>query len=339
MRDADLDRLGRFADWEFVEFEESDRWVDWGPNLDPAAIARLTEATGSADALIVCHQSPGATAELIAASPRLRFVGDLEGDRFALRIDLDAAWDRGITAVDTSNGSSYPVAEWALALVIIALKNVGMIYRETIRPVEYVRPAPEMDFSWEHGELYEKSVGLIGGGHIARRLMKFLEPFKCPIQVYDPYLGTDMAESHGFTLTTLEHVMGDNDVVVCLAPLTPRTRGMLAARELDWLKAGSVFVNVSRGAIVNSDALIARLERGDICAGLDVFDPEPIPASSRIKTLPNVFITPHIASFSKNVHPRMFTLMVDELERFFAGHRTLYDLTPKSKANREGVSL
>jgi phosphoglycerate dehydrogenase-like enzyme len=114
---------------------------------------------------------------------------------------------------------------------------------------------------------------------------------------------------------------------------------MIGARELDLLRPGSVFVNVSRGKVVDSAALVARLRRGDICAGLDVFDPEPVPAGHPIKTLPNVFLTPHIASLQQRRTGRFFSLMVDELERHFAGHETLFDLTPKTLADREGAAL
>ncbi len=72
-------------------------------------------------------------------------------------------------------------------------------------------------------------------------------------------------------------------------------------------------MNVSRGAIVDSDALIARLKRGDIVAGLDVFDPEPIPPDSEIIGLPNTFLSPHIAGVTLASYQRFFTLMVDEL--------------------------
>ena len=140
----------------------------------------------------------------------------------------------------------------------------------------------------------------------------------------------------GVLLTSLDHVLSESDVVVSLVPLTPATRGMLGKRELDLLPSGSVFVNVSRGAVVNSDALIARLQRGDVVAGLDVFDPEPIPVDSPIRQLPNVFITPHIAGSGARVWPRLASLMIDELQRFFDGHETLYDLSPRSVANRRG---
>ena len=76
--------------------------------------------------------------------------------------------------------------------------------------------------------------------------------------------------------------------------------------------------------------------RGDITAGLDVFHPEPIPADSEILQLPNVFLSPHFAGLTGDAYPHFFRLMVDELERFFHGHETRFDLTPRSLANRRG---
>jgi phosphoglycerate dehydrogenase-like enzyme len=136
--------------------------------------------------------------------------------------------------------------------------------------------------------------------------------------------------------TSLEKILSESDVIACLAPLTPATQGMIGQRELDMIAPNSVFVNVSRGAIVDSDALITRLKRGDIVAGLDVFDPEPIPPDSEIIGLPNVFLTPHIAGVTASSYPRFFTLMVDELDRFFRGFDPLYELSPRSLANRMG---
>jgi phosphoglycerate dehydrogenase-like enzyme len=102
------------------------------------------------------------------------------------------------------------------------------------------------------------------------------------------------------------------------------------------LPSGSVFVNVSRGAIVDPDALLERLERGDIVAALDVFDPEPIPAGSRFRHLRNVFLTPHLAGTTAESWPRTLSLMLDDLERFFHGHETLYELNPRTMMNRRG---
>ena len=137
-------------------------------------------------------------------------------------------------------------------------------------------------------------------------------------------------------MTSLDLVLSEPDVVVCLAPLTPRTRGMLGRDEIYRIRSGGVFVNVSRGAIVDSTALIERLEVGDLTACLDVFDPEPVPTASRIRQLPNVFLSPHIAGTSPRSRTRFFEEMVSELERHFSGHETFHNLTAKTLANRRG---
>ncbi len=328
MQDEDLERLESFGDWSWVECRgghaEADR---------EDVNMRLIDHICDADALVLGPGAPVIEAAIMDHVPNLRFIGDMEGDRFAQTIDLDAAWQRNIRTVDTTNGSSYPVAEWALALIIISLRNAGAHFRNMI--AGNTRKTHD-DPGYLRGDLYGKRVGLIGCGHIGRRLIRFLSPFECDTWVYDPYLPQEMADAVGFTQTSLENILTRCDAVVCLAPITPRTKGMIGAREIGLIPSGAVFINVSRGAVVDSDALIARLKRGDIIAGLDVFDPEPVPSDSEILQLTNVFLSPHIAGVTAASYPRMFSLMTDELERFFHGHETLFDLTPRSIANRLG---
>jgi phosphoglycerate dehydrogenase-like enzyme len=328
---ADIARLAAFADWTWFPCEGGGIY---DTNPDPAAASALAERLHDIDGLIVCHGAPTLTENLLTAAPRLRIIGELEGDRFASRIDLDAAWARTIRTVDTTNGSSYPVAEWALGLILVALRNAGAQFRRMIAG-ESGRLREELQQS--RGLLTGKRVGLIGCGHMGRRLLKLLRPFETETWVYDPYLPRELAEALGFTQTSLDNVLTGCDVIVCLAPLTPKTRGMIGARELALIPPGRVFVNVSRGAIVDSAALIARLQQGDLVAGLDVFDPEPIPPDSPILGLPNVFLSPHIGWYTGDQHPHFFKLMVDEFARFFHGHETWFDLTPRSQANRKGV--
>ncbi|HLZ27575.1 MAG TPA: hydroxyacid dehydrogenase [Chloroflexota bacterium] len=334
-----VERLQRLADWEWLASEGvSSRKDIWGgPSDDAADATRLrTRLAEGFDALIVCHGAPYVDASIMDAAPRTRLIGELEGDRFANRIDVEAAIARGVRVVDTTHGSSLPVAEWALGLMLIGLRNAGAQFRRLIGGEEFHRSTD--DAGYRLGELTGRSVGLIGLGHIGRRLIELLGPFRCPIVAYDPYVSKEVALALHVQLAPLERVMAESEVVVCTAPLTPRTQRMLGAAELDLLKPDAVFVNVSRGAIVDPDALIARARRGDIRVSLDVFDPEPIPAGSPIRDLPNVFLSPHIAGVTAACRPRFFSFMVDELERFCAGHETLFDITPSTLANRRGVA-
>jgi len=294
-----------------------------------------TKLADGFDVLIVCHGSAYVDGSMLDVAPRTRLIGELEGDRFGNRVDVEAAVERGVRVVDTTHGSSLPVAEWALGLMLIGLRNAGEQFRRLTRGDEFRRSTD--DPGYRLGELTGRSVGLIGLGHIGRRLIELLVPFRCPVLAYDPYVPREVALALHVELAQLERVMMESDVVVCTAPLTPRTRRMLGSAELDLLKTDSVFVNVSRGAIVDPDALIARARRGDIRVAIDVFDPEPIPAGSPIRDLPNVFLSPHIAGVTAACRPRFFSFMVDELERFFGGRETLFDITPSTLANRRGL--
>ncbi|MCH8230259.1 MAG: hydroxyacid dehydrogenase [Chloroflexi bacterium] len=335
--DADLERLEKFADFHWQEFEEETSW-DAAPEASDAVQTKFAKFTAGLDALVVCHGSPRVDEAVLASSGRLKLVGELEGDRFAQRIDVEAAIDRGVRAVDTTHGSSYPVSEWALGMMLIGLRSAGAHFRRLAAGELWGTPdqrnsAPEFA---HNEELTGKTVGLIGAGYIGRRLIELLKPFDVKILAHDPYIPSELASSLGFTLTSLDKVLSEPDIVVCLAPLTPGTRGMLGKREVSRFKPGAVFVNVSRGPIVDSEALIERLEAGDITACLDVFDPEPIPVDSRIRELPNVFLSPHIAGTTQRSRTRFFEEMVSELERHFSGHETLHNLTAQTLANRRG---
>jgi D-3-phosphoglycerate dehydrogenase / 2-oxoglutarate reductase len=327
---VEVERLEKFADWKWFASEGGGIY---NTNSNPEDAARLRAEIGAYDALVISDGCPTIDAAVLAAASRLRLIGELEGDRFASRIDLDAAWERDIRTVDVTNGSSYPVAEWALGLILVCLRNGGAFFRQIIAGKTTRDPA---EMARIRGRLEGRRVGLIGCGHMGRRLVKLLRPFETEIWVHDPYLPREMAEALGFLQTSLDNVLSQCDVVVCLVPLTPKTRGMLAAREFDLIPSGAVFVNVSRGPVADSKALVKRLQRGDIFAGLDVFDPEPIPPDSEIIQLPNVFLSPHVGARTGDPHPHFFRLMVDEIDRFFHGHETWFDLTPRARANRLG---
>ena len=326
----ELERLEGFADWQWFEGKGGNIYEASG---DAALKEGLADRGGDVDGMIVCHGAPKIDGPLMDRMPALKIIGELEGDRFASRIDVEAAWERSVRTVDTTNGSSYPVAEWALGLILVSLRNAGARFRE------FIAGEPEKARAGRtktRGILTGKRVGLIGCGHIGRRLIEFLRPFSAEVWVHDPYLHGEMADAVGFLQTSLDNVLSQCDVVVCLAPLTPQTEGMIGRRELELIRSGAVLVNVSRGAIIDSPALIERLKRGDITAGLDVFHPEPIQADSEILQLPNVFLSPHFAGLTGDAYPHFFKLMVDELDRFFHGHETRFDLTPHSIANRRG---
>ena len=324
---ADIARLSCAADFAYRPFAI---YSDHGtpPARDAGAEAELAEFAAMLDVLVVCQGSPFVSDAVLASAPGLTLLGELDGDRFAYRLDIEAAHERGVRVVDTSHASSWPTAEWALGLALVGLRNAGAFFRRMISHEQTWFPYDERSGpGYDGAELSGKRVGLIGFGHLGRRLAELLRPFEVDARVFDPFVPPALAEPYGVAFASLETVL-ESDVVFVLVPHTPGTEGMLGAGELDQLRPGAVLVNVSRGKVIDSAALGARLARGDVVGCLDVFDPDPIPVDSPLLDLPNVFVTPHIAGVTEESRRRFFSLMVDECMRHFDGLEPWSELTP-----------
>lgn len=329
---ADLARLETSADVRLLKLAGADREACIPE--DETTLSRLRAFVPELDALVVTYGAPRISDDVLAAAPRLRLVGDTHGDRFAARIDVEAARRRGILAVDTTNGSSDPVAEWALALILIGLRNAGSHFRRLIAgEVLWEDRTPLLtDPGYLRGELTGKTVGLIALGLVGRRLVRLLAPFGVRVLAYDPGGSASLADALDVDLAPLEVMLAASDVVVSLVPLTAATRGMIGAEQLALLRPGAVFVNVSRGAVVDTAALVDRLGRGDIIACLDVVEPEPLAADSPLRSMPNVFLSPHIAGVTAAAEPRFFAYMVDEVLRVLEGRLPRFPLVPREAA-------
>ncbi|GAB3601572.1 NAD(P)-dependent oxidoreductase [Microbacterium tumbae] len=330
-----VERLGRSAEVIWLELEGPDRTTG-APPEEPELVERVRAFVRDLDALVVGYGSPRITDEIMADAPRLRMIGDTHGDRFAARVDVEAAARRGIVAVDTTNGSSDPVAEWALGLSLIGLRNAGAHFRRLVAG-ESMWPDRTVfldDPGYLNGELTGKTVGLIALGNVGRRLLELLDPFGVHVLAYDPGAPDVLANAYDIDLADLDVVLSRSDVVICLVPLTTATAGMLGAAELALLKPGAVFVNVSRGPVVDTGALIERLRAGDVIACLDVVDPEPLAVDSPLRAMPNVFLSPHIAGVTDAAERRFFDYMVDEVERVLTGIRPRFRLVPREQSTK-----
>jgi len=181
MDPAEVQRLETFADWTWLPCTGGGRSTHARAQDDPSTRTQLREQISGYDALIVCHGAPLIDAAILDAAPTLRLIGELEGDRFAGRIDLEAAWARGIRTVDVTNGSSYPVSEWALGLILLSMRNAGAHFRriiagQTTRDTETRAKMP--------GRLTGKRVGFIGCGHMGRLLLKLRACAMVKCQLY-----------------------------------------------------------------------------------------------------------------------------------------------------------
>lgn len=323
IRDADRDAL-----LEVVELIEV-------PGDGPVDEVALIDALVGCRGLIrLGSRLPEVTRAVMEACPELELLG-VRGDRFGRGVDLAAAADHGVRVVDTDNiASAPPVAEWVLALMLACLRNAGAVVRDMMAGTE--KWANAGNDGWVSGELTEQRVGLIGCGHVGQRLVELLAPFRVDLLVSDPYMDDELARSLSLRRGALDEVLDHADILVVQVPHTPRTEGMIGARELERLGAGRIIINCCRGPVVDQEALVARLTAGDLVAGLDVFDPEPLPADSPLRSLPNAFITPHIAWYAPNGFHRYFSTMAEEFARYFRGEDLQQELTQRMVDIRNG---
>jgi phosphoglycerate dehydrogenase-like enzyme len=277
---------------------------------------------------------PELTRRVFAGAPGLQLVG-VRGDRFGKGVDLDAAAEFGVRVVDTDNiASSQPVAEWVLALMLVCLRNGGAVYRQMMAGTEKWANTPTEGFV--SGELTGRRVGLVGCGHVGQRLVELLAPFRVDLRVSDPYLDEEVAGRLGIVRDGLDSVLGHAEILVVQVPHTPKTEKMIGPRQLGLLRKGAILINCCRGPVVDQEALIRKIQADELIVGLDVFDPEPLPKDSVLRSLPNAFISPHIAWYAPDVLDRYFAHMALEFERFFAGQGLEYELTRRMVDIRHG---
>lgn len=205
-------------------------------------------------------------------------------------IDLETASRLGVVVTITPGANESAVADHAIALMLAAVRRISE-YDRAIRQGEWNRTGRHTPW-----ELTGATVGLIGYGQIGRLVGARLSGFGVRLLFTDP-VERDGAGSA--TRVPLEVLLQESDVVSIHAPLLPSTRQLLGPRELGLMRPDAVLVNTARGAVVDEPALIDALEQGRLrAAALDVFDHEP-PRSSRLLSLPNVVLSPHVGGLSE----------------------------------------
>ncbi|MFG2438719.1 hydroxyacid dehydrogenase [Streptomyces sp. NPDC048508] len=286
--------------------------------IDPALVAgdftdpRVRERLATTEVLITGWGAPVLDAGALEAAPRLRAVlhaaGSVKG------FTTQAVWDRGIAVSSAAAANALPVAEYTLAMILLAGKNV-FAYRDRLRD----------ERAFPYGEIlpgvgnFGRRVGVVGASRVGRRLIELLRPFDLEVSLTDPYVTEAGAAALGVPLLPLDALLAGSDVVTVHAPQTPETRHLVGRRELALMPDGSVLVNTARGSLVDHDALVGELRSGRIGAVLDVTDPEPLPADSPLLDLPNAFVTPHLAGSQGNEVARLGATVLGELERLLAG--------------------
>ncbi|GAA1955161.1 hydroxyacid dehydrogenase [Agromyces allii] len=224
-------------------------------------------------------------------------------------------WARGIRVTTASAANALPVAEFALASILFAGKDV-------LAAASDYASDPGIDRDGERFASignYGRTIGIVGASQIGRRVIELLRPFDMTVIVFDPYLDARDAAALGVSSVTLDELFLRSDIVSLHAPLLPSTRGMVTEDLLASMPPGATLINTARGGLVDQDALVRCLGERRLNAVLDVTDPEPLPRDHPLRQLPNVLLTPHLAGARGNELRRLGESVVLEVEAFAAG--------------------
>ena len=209
-------------------------------------------------------------------------------------VDLKAATNHGIVVCHIPNFCVEEVSDHAAAMLLALARGV-VPYNDSVRWRGWgeFKPEPPMR------RLRNRILGLVGFGRIARRFAEKIRGFGLKVLVFDPYVDQQTAQSLGATLVSVEELFAQSDFVSVHTPLTQQTHHSIGADLLKLMRPTSFIINTSRGPVIDEVALCTVLQDCSIAgAALDVTEVEPLPASSPLRTLHNVLITPHCAANS-----------------------------------------
>ncbi len=282
-----------------------DGFVDvemWPYEEEPVPREKLLEEANKADGLLTML-SDRIDEELLNQAPHLKVVANMAVGYD--NIDVGAATKRGIAVCNTPDVLSDTTADLTFALLMATARRI-------VEASQYIR-----DGHWKNWaplllagtDIHHKTIGIIGMGRIGEAVAKRAAGFDMEILYHNRTRKLEAEKRLGATYVSFQDVIAKSDYIVCLAPLTNETKGMFDAEAFKQMKSTAIFINASRGDVVDEQALYEALDNGAIqAAGLDVFKHEPIGADHPLLTLPNVVAIPHIGSASLETRLEMAKL-------------------------------
>ncbi len=269
------------------------------------------------------------TGEVLDRHPSLRVIAN-----YAVgydNIDVDAATARGVAVCNTPGVLTETTAEFAFSLLLATARRI-------VEAADYVRAGKW--HTWGPQVLLGQNVvgatlGIVGFGRIGKEMARLASGFRMRILILDTSSDQEGAREVGAELVSYDYLLRESDYISLHVALNDDTFRMIGAEDFAVMKPTAILVNAARGRVVDTDALVAALTSGQIlAAGLDVSDPEPLPADHPLVSLPNCTIAPHIASATVQTRTAMADMAARNLVTFLQGDEPPYIVNPEVLGNR-----
>ncbi|CAM3647242.1 D-2-hydroxyacid dehydrogenase [Cohnella lubricantis] len=261
------------------------------------------------EAEVICGWHDAVWEQLSQGPSALRWVQT--GSAGVDNLPLSELEKRGVVVTTASGVHPVPMAETAFAMLLSFTRKLHLSVRK------------QLEHKWEkfetYGELHGSTMGIIGAGQIGAEVARLAQAFGMRT------LGVRRSGKRAahfdkiVTFERLDEVLAESDVVVNIVPATEETNRLFDSARFERMKAGAIFVNIGRGSSVDTDAMVEALRSGHLGgAGLDVFDPEPLPEDHPLWEMDNVIITPHIGGLTEQYKQRLADIFVDNLRAYLA---------------------
>jgi phosphoglycerate dehydrogenase-like enzyme len=269
------------------------------------ATGTVPESVADVEFYVPAYQFNRKVVDVIALMPRLKVVQTLTAGVDHIR----SAIPEGVTLCNAAGVHDAATSELAVGMMISAERRLVEI------------AWAQRDQRWDQrmsSSLADRKVLVIGAGHIGTAIERRLEGFECAVTKVGR---TARPGVQG--IDALPSLLPEADIVVLIIPLTEQTHRLVDQRFLAQMHDGALLVNVARGPVVDTDALVAEVSTGRLRAALDVTDPEPLPAGHPLWSAPGVMITPHVGGASSALWPRAHRLVAEQLRRAADGRPLL----------------
>jgi phosphoglycerate dehydrogenase-like enzyme len=274
----------------------------------PADNATLAERLGRYQVICVMRERTRFDEDLLKRLPNLKLL--VTGGMRNAALDMQAAAKLGIKVCGTDS-YKHAAPELTWALIMAATRNL-------VNEANALR-----DGQWQQGlggDLHGKTLGILGLGSIGQRVAQFGQVFGMKVIAWSENLTAERAQQVGVTYVSKQALFEQADVLSVHLVLSERSRGLVDAQALGWMKPTALLVNTARGPIVDEAALIKALQKQHIAgAALDVFEEEPLPDMHPFRTLDNVLATPHVGYVSRQNYEQFFSQMIEDIQAWVAG--------------------
>jgi D-3-phosphoglycerate dehydrogenase len=306
---------------------------EWLQGLSPDERARSLDADlEDVDALVLAPwlmDLPTFDDERFQRTTKLRVIAGTFDYRLGW-VDVVEAEHHGVHIVDTSRTMTPTVAEFGVGITLALLRDIPAAI-QTVREGGWF-DSPRAANRFIFRDLADCRVGLAGYGTINRHYRRFIAPFGSAVSAYDPLIADETLETDRIERSaSLVELARASDIFVVAIPPTPTTLEVIDAGVIDALAPGSLFVLLSRMAVIDQKALWRRVQADELRAAIDVFDPEPPPSDAWFRRHPNVLPTPHIAGNVQFAHERCFREACADTARILAGDRPHHVATVRDR--------